>query len=139
MNFLLKIPELFAALYQQDPTFREQPHSAHVPAFKSTEFQDQGILVLESKRSAGEHPAPIRAHPALLCSPGAASLSSPGWGQVLVLVVVLVVVLVLLVPGHPSISDFRALCPNFSSPGLLKYFVYLAAVVSIVPKLFFSY
>lgn len=135
MNFLLKIPELFAALYQQDPTFREQPCGAHVPAFKSTEFQDQGILVLESKRAAGEHPAPIRAHPALLCSPGAASLSSPCWGQVLVLVVVLV----LLVPGHPSISDFRALCPNFSSPGLLKYFVYLAAVVLIVPKLVFSY
>lgn len=135
MNFLLKIPELFAALYQQDPTFQEQPHGAHVPAFKSTEFQDQGILVLESERAAGEHPAPIRAHPALLCSPGAASLSSPCWGQVLVLVVVLV----LLVPGHPSISDFMALCPNFSSPGLLKYFVYLAAVVPIVPKLFFSY
>lgn len=67
--------------------------------------------------------------PALLCPPDAGFLPSPWWYQV--------VDLLLLVPGDTSISDFRALCPNFSSPGLLKYFVYLAAVVPIVPKLFF--
>lgn len=49
------------------------------------------------------------------------------------------VVLLLLVPGEASISDFKALGPNFSSPGLLKYFVSLAAVVPIVPKLFFLF
>lgn len=47
------------------------------------------------------------------------------------------VVLLLPVPGETGISDFKALSPNFSSPGLFKYFVYLAAVVPIVPKLFF--
>lgn len=38
--------------------------------------------------------------------------------------------------GTPM-SDFRVLCPNFSSLGLIPYFVYRAAAVSIVPKLFF--
>lgn len=69
-------------------------------------------------------------HPALLCPPDAGFLPSPWWYQV--------VVLSLQVPRETSISDFRALSANFSSPRLFKCFVYLAAVVPIVPKLVFS-
>lgn len=38
-----------------------------------------------------------------------------------------------------GISDVRALFPTFCSPGLLQYFVYLATVVNVVPKLFFFF
>lgn len=74
-------------------------------------------------------PAPARAHAALLCPPDAGSLPSPCCCQVLVLL--------LPIPGETRTSDSMARSPNSSSPALLKYLVYLAAVVPIVPKRFF--
>lgn len=106
---------------------QEQGHSTHDPVFKPALFRDQ------TETSTGHRP-PF------------SHLSSPVflWGQVELSSVPddalqALVLLLSFCTRESSTSDFRALCPNFSSLGLLQYFVYRATAVTIVPKLFFLF
>jgi len=117
------------------PRSQEQGHSAHIPGFKSSRFKNEremwGLWCRPPSETGGCREAPSscedpRQLGSVLQMLGSCSalgcirwLASYYWSL-----------------GRPA-SDFRALSPNFFNPGLLKYFVYLAAVVPIAPKLFF--
>lgn len=110
-------------------TFQEQPLSAHVPAFKSTEFQDREALELEFKscRRTSSSYQSSALFQVLLPSPAPAGLRFlPSWLSSCC-----------SSQGTPASLISGHFAQTFLTPDLLKYFVYLAAAVPIVPKLFF--